>query len=342
MMIRVVSFLFIVVVGFYACNNEGRTKNFTNEVADSVDYYTECMQRDSTNYKLWGDRAKLYLKKGNLDASLRDLQYALKLAPNQPELFLILSDVYFVLGQADNGISSLKKVVQLDDKNVDAYLKLSEVYLLMDNPKVAERYANEALNVDRRNAESFYVLAMAQMANRDTASAILNFGISANLDTASYMSYMQLGAIYNSRGDSVSKDYFEKALEVVPNDESAAYFLGMYYQEKSDFLNAIKYFDIVNIANPENRRAYYNKGYIYLVELGDPNKAIDMFEIAVGLNPLYVEAVYNLGRSYEELKDYDNARVQYRRAIEILPNYPLAVQGLNRLDDIQIRGKMPK
>jgi len=35
--------------------------------------------------------------------------------------------------------------------------------------------------------------------------------------------------------------------------------------------------------------------------------------------------------------DYNGAREYYWKALDLLPNYPLAVQSLNRLDDIQIR-----
>ncbi len=333
-MIRVTVTIFLTLIILAGCDNNRPAVNNEGVQTDSLSWYTENIKADSTDYQLWGGRAKLYLEKGDINASMRDLQKAIKLAPEQNTLFYILADVYFALGQAENGITSLKKALELNPNDVAGYLKLSEVYILLGDAKTAIRYAEEAISIDRQNAESFYVLAMAEMADHDTASAILNFGISANMDTANYMANMQLGAIYNSRGDSVCKKYFEKALDVVPGDEGAAYFLGMIYQEDRKFDKAIEYFDISIAANPDNRRAYYNKGYIYLVETDDPELAKQMFRKAVSINPNYVEAVYNLGRAMEVLMQYDSARIQYRKAADILPNYPLAVQGLNRLDDM--------
>lgn len=336
-MTRLLSVIMFFTLLFAGCDGNEKLKNAASGDVDSVAYYTNLMMEDSSNFSYWASRSQLYLDDGNIDASLRDLQYALSIAPDKPQLFVILSDVYFALGQVDNGIASLKKAMRLDNKNIVPYLKLSEAYMLLGDSETAIRYAQEAIKIDRRNAESYYVLALAELNNNDSASAILNLKLSASIDTGNYMAYMQLGAIYNSMKDTISKDYFMKALKMVPNDESASYFLGMYYQEHYDFQKALDYFTVVTQVNPENRRAFYNKGYIYLVEMNDPENAKYMFERAVELNSAYVEAVYNLGRTFEAMKQYDSARIVYVRALEILPNYPLAVQGLNRLDDIQIR-----
>jgi len=47
--------------------------------------------------------------------------------------------------------------------------------------------------------------------------------------------------------------------------------------------------------------------------------------------------VYNLGRTYEARGNYKEAREQYRQALKLKTNYPLAIDGLNRLDKIQLR-----
>jgi len=329
--------LFTIISILYSCNN-GNRKRDTNNASntDSLIILSELLINDSLNTKLLVNRAELYLKRGKIDPALRDLQLALELTPNDPDLFVLLSDIYFVLGQTDNSIAALKKSIRLNPDNYIPYLKLSETYLLLNNPKVAIQYANEAINIDRKNAESYYIKAMALLENRDTSSAILNLGISANLNKDNYMTYMQLGAIHTKRNDTLSKINFIKALDTKPNDERALYYLGMYYQEHSDFDKAIETFITISEYYPENKRIYYNMGYIYLVEFSDFENAKIMFQKAISINPRYVEAVYNLGRTLEAMGDYKGARVQYKKSLELLPNYPLAVQGMNRLDEMRL------
>jgi len=330
--------IFFITTIFVSCTNsvQNKTTELNNDT-DSITIITELLIQDSLNPILLADRAKLYLQKGKIDPALRDLQTALKLTPNNPQLFLLLSDIYFVLGQSDNSIASLKKAIKLNPNSVIPYIKLSETYLLLNEPSTAIQYADEAINKNRQNAEPYYIKAMALLENKDTTNAILNLNMSANRDTSNYMTFMQLGAIYTVLGDSLSKTNFKKALSIIPNDERALYFLGMYYQEHGEFTKAIEKYSKIADLYHDNKRVYYNMGYIYLVEFEDFENAKTMFQEAILISPLYVEAVYNLGRTHEALKEYNEARIQYKKALEILPNYPLAVQGMNRLDDIMIR-----
>ena len=333
-------YLSIIAVFLVSCTNTSNNTNTAiNNNIDSISVLNNLLSNDSLNPNLLANRAKLYYKNGMIDPALRDLQAALKISPNDPSLFLLLSDIYFVLGQTENSIASLKKAIRLNPKNEHAYLKLSETYILLNKANTAIKYADEAISLNRQNAESYYVKAMGLLENRDTSAAIINLGISANLDTNNYMTFMQLGAIYTAKDDPQSKKYFEKALSIIPNDERALYYLGMYYQEEGNFEKAIETFTTFANYYPTNKRVYYNLGYIYLVEYQDYNKAKNMFESAISISPGYVEAVYNLGRTNEAMGDYELARLQYKKALELLPNYPLAVQGMNRLDDILIRHK---
>jgi len=330
--------LIIIIVTIFGCNNSNQKSHIAAGVnADSISIYTNLLNEDSLSPGLWASRAELYLKKGNINSSLRDLQTALKLAPDNPKLYILLSDIYLVLGQTDNSIASLKKSIKLKPDSEIPYLKLSETYLLLNEPGTAIRYADEAININRQNPESYYVKAMGLMDNNDTSAAIINLGISANLDSNNYMANMQLGSIYTAMEDSLSITYFYKALKIKPNDERSLYYIGMYYQEHNEFEKAITKFNKITELYPDNKRAFYNMGYIYLVEMGDFENAKIKFKKAIAINPRYVEAVYNLGRTYEAMRDYQAARKQYKKALELLPNYPLAIKGMNRLDDLLIR-----
>ncbi len=330
--------LILIIVASFGCDNTSPKKSITADGSlDSISIITNLIIDDSLNYNFWASRAELYLKKGNINNALRDLQNALELAPDNPKLFLLLSDIYLVLGQTDNSIASLKKSIRLKPDSEAPYLKLSETYLLLNDPVTAIRYADEAININRQNPESYYVKAMGLMGDNDTAAAIINLGISANLDSNNYMANMQLGSIYTAMEDTSSITYFYRALKIRPNDERSLYYIGMYYQEHKRFEQAISKFNKIAELYPDNKRAYYNMGYIYLVEMKDFENAKIMFQEAISINPRYVEAVYNLGRTYEAMQDYKAARKQYKLSLELLPNYPLAVQGMNRLDDIMIR-----
>ncbi len=327
--------ILLIVTVIFGCDTTNKKRRVANESnTDSISIITNLLLDDSLNSGLFADRANLYFQRGKIDPALRDLQMALKLSPDNPKLYLLLSDIYMVLRQTDNSIASLKKSIRLNPDTEIPYLKLSEIYLILNEPVTAIRYSDEAIRINRQNPESYYVKAMGQLENNDTSSAITNLGISANLSQDNYMANMQLGAIYTAKHDISSITYFDLALIAKPDDERALYYIGMYYQEHNEFEKAIEKFGRITDLYPENKRAYYNIGYIYLVEMENFEDAKIMFQEAILISPGFVEAVYNLGRTMEAMGDYNGAREQYKKSLEILPNYPLAVQGMNRIDDM--------
>ncbi len=100
------------------------------------------------------------------------------------------------------------------------------------------------------------------------------------------------------------------------------------------FDQALDSYQQLTLLYPNHINGHYNSGYIYLVELEDFPSAVQAFEEAITINSAFVQAVYNLGRTYEAMGLYDKARSQYRASLQLLPNYPLAIQALNRLDEM--------
>lgn len=330
----------VSILLFFGCSPKQRksqTKNQQtnlNAKIDSIEILNQLIQEDSTDYQLFLRRAVYLVDRGKFDPALRDLMQALELNQTDPQIYLLLSDIYFLLEMPQNSIDALHKTLEIDPKNQIAFLKLSEIYLLKGEYKTAQRYAESAIKLNTENAEAYYLKGIARLEMSDTADALMNLRISASLDTTNYMTFMQMASIYSARSDSSCKHYYIKSLSLRPNDEKALYLLGRYYQEAGDFEKALNTYGDLTSHYPKNINAIYNSGYIYLVELEDFEPAAQAFQQVIDINPKHVQSVYNLGRTYEAMGLFGKARKQYREALQLLPNYPLAVQGLNRLDEM--------
>jgi Flp pilus assembly protein TadD len=64
-------------------------------------------------------------------------------------------------------------------------------------------------------------------------------------------------------------------------------------------------------------------------------EAVVFFTKAIEQDTTYVEAVYNRGYCFEQLKQYDNARQDYMYSLQLANNYALSIAGLNRLDKVR-------
>ena len=139
------------------------------------------------------------------------------------------------------------------------------------------------------------------------------------------------GSILNSDNTIAFKYYFS-ALNARLDDEFVLFSIARYYQELGKYEDALIYYEKVNEDFPQNKYAFFNKAYILLVENEDFENAEITFQQAINIDPSYVEAVYNLGRTYEAKGLYAEAATKYRHALEIYPNYSLAIDGLNRMN----------
>ncbi len=73
------------------------------------------------------------------------------------------------------------------------------------------------------------------------------------------------------------------------------------------------------VSNDADPREYYFRGNEYY-EKGDYDKAIENYNMAIILNPSFMEAYFNRGLCYYNKKDYDKAIKNYTKAIELDPN----------------------
>ncbi|NOY51407.1 MAG: tetratricopeptide repeat protein [Chlorobi bacterium] len=330
---RIIKYLFafvLLALIVVSCKNDDRAQKQDAQYA--LESLNEKIAEQSNDFQLYAQRATIYLNQGKLDPAFRDINEAISLNPADASLYIILSDIYFVLGNKDNSISSLKKAASLDLKNPLPLIKLSEIYLMTKEYDRSQLYADRAISLNANTSKPYYYKGIAFLENNDTGNAIINLKIASNLDTANFAANMQLGAVYYETNDSLSEIYLKKALANDKGNASAIYYLGMLYQQRKDFELALDTYSRLFDNEKSSKRAYYNCGYIYLVELQDLKNAETMFKEAVKRDAAFVEAIYNLGRVYEAMGNNSIARQYYDSALMVLPNYPLAVQGLNRLD----------
>ena len=77
----------------------------------------------------------------------------------------------------------------------------------------------------------------------------------------------------------------------------------------------------------------YNKGYVNYVYIEDNAAALDYFNQALALKPDYLDAKYNKGRVLEQMGDYSQATEIYKEVLRTQPDYKLAIDALNRVQN---------
>ena len=79
-------------------------------------------------------------------------------------------------------------------------------------------------------------------------------------------------------------------------------------------------------------------GYFAMQE-ADYKEAVAMFTKAIETDPQFVDAYAARGETYENLAQFDQARADYNRALQLVDNFEPAIQGLNSIDKKLKTGK---
>jgi hypothetical protein len=126
---------------------------------------------------------------------------------------------------------------------------------------------------------------------------------------------------FHQRGElAQAQGLYAEILESRSSHVDALHHLGIIASQMQDHQRAA---DLINQAitlNPHNAAFYSNRG-VALRELKQYEAAIASYDQAIALIPDYVEAWYNRGLALHALKQYEAAIASYDRAIVLKPDY---------------------
>jgi len=310
-----------------------QTDDKTEQGTHELEILNQKIIENSSDDKLFIERAEYYLNNQIADSALRDILFAIDINNKVPEYFVLLSDAYLVLGNPDKCKESLDRALVVDPANKPAKLKLAMLYLYMRNYDESAKVVTKLIETDNINPEAYFIRGYGLMEKGDTTAAISDFKAAADQDQEYYDAYFQLGIIYSAKHQPLAVEYLNSAIKIRPNIIQPYYQLALFFQENGQIEKAVSSYQTILSIEPDFVFAYYNLGYINLVYNKDFDKAIEYFTKVIEIDPIYAEAWYNRGWSYEVSGNAGMARKDYQKTLEIKTNFQLAIDGLNRIDN---------
>lgn len=300
---------------------------------EQLDVLNKQIQTDSLNPEFYHERAIFYYENEEFNEALKDMWTVLELDSTYAEYHVTLADVYLGMGKMQACIESLDKALELDAENIRAYIKQAEINIVFHKYKEALENIDKVLKIDELEAKAYFLRGVVMLENGDTLKGIRNFQKSIDVDQDYFDAHLQLGMLYADKKNKLAVDYFNNALNIDPKSIEVNYYLAMFYQETGNYEMATQIYNSVLDIDPDFYFALYNIGYMNLVYLKDFETAIDYFTQSIAINPEYADAYYNRGFAFELLDDVDNSRKDYKKTLELIPNYEKAIDGLNRIDE---------
>ena len=331
-----------MLLALLACNNPSqpeptappRAPQAPVSVNEAIQQLNDSIALDSTDAHLYLSRAKAYFATEQVGQAMVDINESLRLDPDNVETYLLLADVYYALGDQDNIATALNRAVEVNSLDPRPVVKLAELNLLQQNFNLAIGYVDKALQLSPYNPKAYFVKGMCYMAaKQDTANALKNFQLAAEQDADFYDPVEQISRIYAVQQPPYALAYLRKAQQQFSQYPTARYELALYLQSHGAPAEALSHYDTLLMDNPENYIALFNKGYVNYVYLEDNEAALDYFNQALAVNPKYLDAFYNKGLVLEHMGDYAQAEEIYKAVLKTQPDYRLAIDALNRIQN---------
>ncbi|PMP87406.1 MAG: hypothetical protein C0173_09220 [Desulfurella sp.] len=125
--------------------------------------------------------------------------------------------------------------------------------------------------------------------------------------------YSSQGIFYLRTGKiEEAKEYFQKALNINPNNPDALFCLGVFYLKEGKVKKSLEYFNL--LLNKDLLKLKVQLGCLYnnigvaYIKLGNVEEGFKLIEQALDLNPMYMDAQYNLEQKNKNSYDFKITR----------------------------------
>jgi tetratricopeptide (TPR) repeat protein len=227
---------------------------------------------------------------------------------------------YYTTKQYNMAIKELEKAIQLDDENEEAYHNLAIVHIEQGHWQKSAQLLTRAAALNPENATYQFLLGQSYMELGELEQAKNSLQNAANLDPNFYKPSYFLGLVNEQLDEpqQALQAYTDAAMKngrFIPAYTGLANLyieLGYVDHAKQVLEEALK---VVVEGSEEHAEVEKLLGTVYQ-EKDDPETAIVHLKKAVDIEPDMLDAVFNLGWTYAEIKSNDNAQLYLERFIK--------------------------
>lgn len=207
-------------------------------------------------------------------------------------------------------LPAFEKATEADPDYAEAWYQAGFCYGMLGRHEDALRASRQAARLRPDWAESFVNIGASSFALGLFEDSVKAYSQATRLDAGNAESQYALGLAYNrTNKPELEILAYRRAIAIKPDLPNAYEQLGVALFRLRRFADAAASFEQLRAYRPD-AKAYNYLGECYL-ETGKLRESIEALNNAVGYNPDFDKARYNLGRAHLKMEDRDSAMVQY-------------------------------
>lgn len=335
-MYKVLLIIFSVFV--LSCKDKPPINSPIMEFKSDLDSLNKLLEKEPKNANALAKRAKTLYKNGEFELALNDLNQKMAISATDEDYYLkgnILFSNLQIKNNAENANNAYRLCIQENPDNANCYVKLGQIQQLLNNFDECIQLVDSALMIDKQLPNAYFMKGLTfelRRAKNDSTLAISSYQTAIELDPNFYDAYMRLGNLHAGKKDSLAIQYYKSAISLQPERIEAHYNLAIYLQNSERFEDAMNRYNRILEIDPRSFLALFNQGYMLLVFADQYEEAAVKFSQSILNNPEYTEAYHNRGLCYNNLGRYPEARSDFKKALQLNPDFDLSAIQLNEIE----------
>jgi len=279
----------------------------------AIDDYTKALAKNPNLSQAFSQRGVAYERKGKLDQSMANVTRG---------------KAYAKKAEYDMAIDEYTRAIKINPDNGDVYYRRGKVYAVMDKHDEAINDFTSALQQIPDNPKVYYRRASSYLARGDTDLTIRDYTNAIELKPDYAEAFYSRGNVLSATGKKeMAIADFTRAIERKPDFVEAYNNRGADYFARGQYAQAISDFTSVLDLKPDSAAVYNNRGNAYKNN-GDYGDAIDDYSRAIELQPGNAGAHYRRGWASFYLTRYKKAVADFAQAARADPKNIYAISWL--------------
>jgi len=290
------------------------------------------LQEDPKNVGAYQLLAAALVGKQKLDRALESLSKVTELLPNDSSSYVNLALVEINLRRFSDAEKHLKQAVATDPKSLQANMDLADFYRLQNQLPQAQA-ALQAGILNNPDAPQLYVVWADMLSNSGKiteADGILNK--LRNQMPKSLEATIAIGDYYAQRRDlDKALAEYQRGLSISAGNLDIEKRMEELYLSSNRTDEASKLDEQLMKQAPRDVLVSVNHGRLLLAQ-GKQRDALIALQKTLKDAPNSAQAHYYLGVAYWQTESLGQASSEFQEALKVSPGFPLALQGLARLN----------
>jgi predicted O-linked N-acetylglucosamine transferase (SPINDLY family) len=206
-------------------NREALRLYVSKQYPQAIERYTQALQLDQYNYRLWHNLALTYYDTQELDLALVAIHRSLQLNPLTAVSYCTLGSILEQRGEDEEAILAYKQAIELQPDYPKSYSNLGHIYYRLGNDDLALETYEQQANLDPYFNHVYRNIGDILLQQNQYAKAIKAYTTSLEFEAGDVQTLYRLGLAYQEQG----------------NLASAFFNFGLSSHYQNDYLKAVKY-----------------------------------------------------------------------------------------------------